>query len=1209
LGNINGQDGWSKTGPYDHAVSPSGGTIGFGSQSLRISNAVTSGSFGDMSFSRPLANEAGETTAANGGLSGGTRQNYFESQFSIASMVPGAQQPGLLMSMSPDRGDGARMSYLRFEDFIDGIHVFFSEYKDNAPFGGSVGDPAGCASEDDFADTDIATLNRAVPHTIKIAIFFLDGPRNDVVQVYIDGVLVKTGTSWEDFFRFCEGNPTRTVDSMLIRTAGPAVPANAGNGFLIDNMGNASTTNATPTMVVDADGQASLTDCNAPDTAFTTIGSAVAAATPGNTIRICPGTYTLPSTVNLNKALTLMGIGTRPLIKAASGIGNAFFVTASGVTLDNLELQKTDLANQNLIGVQADNFTAKNNLIYGPDPGVDWNTAGVVSRGFVISANNNINLQNNIIHHLRQPAYMSGSDTSGGTISGNQVSGTKGWVVEGGNFAFSGNTFGEPQNQSGDIALLANLSAANIAFYQPLLSLSTNNDNARVDAQYAGGEAGRAVSYVNASAAPGGNGSDNANYQTITAGIAGALKGGTVSVAGGTYGESVNVNKNVTVKGSFTITGTLTTSVTGATLSPGNSPGIINSGSLSLTGGSNVDVELNGTTVGTQYDQLNVTGSVSLGGATLNVSTGFTPTPGNTFIIVNNDGNDPVTGTFNSLPEGATVFGGGNAFSISYAGGDGNDVVLTAIALCNIVSIPTNITTLTGNTVTAPINVDDTTGHGLFSADFRLTYNPAVVTAAAVNLGSVTTGRTLTFNVPTPGTLVVSIFGSTPMAGSGTLATVTFNAVGSPGTSSSLNFSSFKFNEGTPCLSTSNGLITILSGTITGTVTYANSVSPVPVPNTTLSATGSVNVSTTSAFNTGAYSLTGLGSGPYTVTPSKSGDVNGLSGFDSALIAQHVVGLITLNATQLMAADVSANNTVTSFDAALIARYVALLPGSGVTGTWMFSPVNRTYPNVETNQTGQDYGGILMGEVSGNWVPPTSFARELESYVAEKSEQAVVPIPVIAPISLVNTGSNFTVPVTVGDTTGQGILSYEFDLTYNPGVIQLQASPVDVTGTISNGMNVTTNVPTPGTLKVVVFGTTARTGAGTLFNLKFSAIGSTGSTTPLTWSRFLFNEDPDLDLPTNGQLTLVGPTAAGVSVGGILMTAIGRPVTNTLVIITDTNGEKRTTTSDASGLFRFSEVQVGQTYVITVKSRKLTFTPQAVSVWQELTNLTLIANP
>ncbi len=254
-GNIHGQDGWMKTGSYDHAVDSSFGTAGFGAQSLRISNAITSGSFGDMTFSKPVVNEAGETSATNNGLSSGPRQGSYQVQFSLASVVPGAQQPGLLMSVSPDRGDGARMSYLRFEDLADGIHVYFDDYKDLAPFGGANGDDAnGCnAGGDDFIETDIATLDRSVPHTIKFVMVFLNGPRNDFVQIFIDGVLKKTGTTWEDYFRYCAeqsaDNNTHTVDSLLFRTAGVSA-ATSGAGFLIDNFTANSGPAPTSTVVV-----------------------------------------------------------------------------------------------------------------------------------------------------------------------------------------------------------------------------------------------------------------------------------------------------------------------------------------------------------------------------------------------------------------------------------------------------------------------------------------------------------------------------------------------------------------------------------------------------------------------------------------------------------------------------------------------------------------------------------------------------------------------------------------------------------------------------------------------------------------------------------------------------------------------------------------------------------------------------------------------
>ncbi|MEK7068547.1 MAG: hypothetical protein AAB964_01895 [Patescibacteria group bacterium] len=241
VGTINGQDGWSKTGAYDVAVVANSYSIpAFGSQVLRISNAVTSGSFGDQTFSKPLVNEAGETDALNGGMSGGTRQNHFEAQFDLASTMT-AVQPGLMMSVSPDRGDGARMSYLRFEDQSDGIHVFFDDVQ-------------GTSSPANFVETALPVVSRA-PHTVKFVIDFVDGPSNDVVKIYIDSVLVHTGTTWENYFRFDpESNPSlvsnsRTVDSLLFRTAGAAAPANAGNGFLVDNVSLVSSTPLPPPAV------------------------------------------------------------------------------------------------------------------------------------------------------------------------------------------------------------------------------------------------------------------------------------------------------------------------------------------------------------------------------------------------------------------------------------------------------------------------------------------------------------------------------------------------------------------------------------------------------------------------------------------------------------------------------------------------------------------------------------------------------------------------------------------------------------------------------------------------------------------------------------------------------------------------------------------------------------------------------------------------
>jgi hypothetical protein len=576
----------------------------------------------------------------------------------------------------------------------------------------------------------------------------------------------------------------------------------------------------------------------------------------------------------------------------------------------------------------------------------------------------------------------------------------------------------------------------------------------------------------------------------------------------------------------------------------------------------------------------------------------------------------PPTGTTTAGVTGtvftATAFGSGNAATTI-----DTQTVNAAILIdlpCLAVSVPSGITTPRNVPVTVPINVGDTTGRGIISYDYTFTYNPAVVTYTGVDqTGTLSSGMTVTINSNTPGTLIISGFQANPISGMGQLIKLNFTAVGPIGSNSALSLPAFMFNEGTPCSTTSNGSVTIISGTVSGVVSYSNSMTFKPVPNTTLTGTGSLpTVSTNSAFFTGAYSLGGFGPGPYTVTPSKTGDANGISGFDSGLIAQHVVNLITLNATQLLAADVSQAAGVTSFDAGLIARYVVALPNSGVTGSWIFNPTSLSYPDVETNKVNQDYGAILMGEVSGDWVAPTSFAPFAEPSVGKNLNPEAI-VTVTAPQHVTPAGLPFTVPVSTTDlsiaTTGIDVISYQFILTYNNAIIQPQTPAVTVAGTISENRSVTVNQLTPGILSVVVFGSDPMIGAGTLFNFKFNAVGSPGQISPLTWQTFQFNEGNPDDNTVNGQVRLTVLSSANASVGGRVLTALGQAVPKARVTMTDVQGHTRSVLSNPMGYYRFDDLEVGQTYFVQVSAKRFRFNTQVVSVSGDLTELDLIANP
>jgi hypothetical protein len=121
----------------------------------------------------------------------------------------------------------------------------------------------------------------------------------------------------------------------------------------------------------------------------------------------------------------------------------------------------------------------------------------------------------------------------------------------------------------------------------------------------------------------------------------------------------------------------------GAIVSPGFSPpGSMITDQLNMNTGSILSIEINGNTAVTDYDVLILAsgGSLdadSLGGATLDLSFGYTPIDGDEFEIISSE--TGITGTFNGLPEGGQFVVQDQLLSITYVGGDGNDVVITAL--------------------------------------------------------------------------------------------------------------------------------------------------------------------------------------------------------------------------------------------------------------------------------------------------------------------------------------------------------------------------------------------------------------------------------------------------------------------------------------------------------------------------------------------------
>jgi len=303
---------------------------------------------------------------------------------------------------------------------------------------------------------------------------------------------------------------------------------------------------------------------------------------------------------------------------------------------------------------------------------------------------------------------------------------------------------------------------------------------------------------------------------------------------------------------------------------------------------------------------------------------------------------------------------------------------------------------------------------------------------------------------------------------------------------------------------------------ISGTVTYGNAVGSGPrfVPGVVMSANGSSLISVMTGEQ-GLYLLSGFGAGSYTVTPSKSGGINSAVGsFDAALVAGYASGTLSLSPVQLASADASGGGGVSSFDAALIARYaVGLPPPVGLSGTWIFNPPSRTYPAIESDLDDENYTALIIGEVSGNWISGIG-GRAAGGGGPERTSAVRLPDLVT------QSGKDILIPIHVENAANKGILSYEFDLRYDPSVIQPQAEPVDLVGTASRSLSAVVNATESGLLRVAIYGTMPIDGNIVLLNLRFFAVGAPGAVSPLTWERLMLNEGLPEVIAVDGKLEL-----------------------------------------------------------------------------------------
>jgi hypothetical protein len=315
--------------------------------------------------------------------------------------------------------------------------------------------------------------------------------------------------------------------------------------------------------------------------------------------------------------------------------------------------------------------------------------------------------------------------------------------------------------------------------------------------------------------------------------------------------------------------------------------------------------------------------------------------------------------------------------------------------------------------------------------------------------------------------------------GSGVLAYVEFEVLGSPGATSPLTLTSVSLNDGAIQTETAAGSFAVnVVYDIRGTVSFWNGGAAVPGVLCTLQGD---RVYTGTSGSNGTFTVAGADAGNYTLTPARSDDVNGISAYDASLVLQHDAGLITLSGRAATAADVNKSGQITAFDAFYILQKAVdliTLPFPGAGQVWVFDPANRSYTGLSSSQVGQDFTGILLGDVSGNWSMPA-----LSPLGGGTREPKDASPPVVLALRSLTTRSNGTQLWLLANVPEPGLYSLDLKLRYKATtnwVARVQA------GAFAGGLALAANADAPGVVRAAFAGALPLRGIGAMLLLSLT---------------------------------------------------------------------------------------------------------------------------
>ena len=242
-------------------------------------------------------------------------------------------------------------------------------------------------------------------------------------------------------------------------------------------------------------------------------------------------------------------------------------------------------------------------------------------------------------------------------------------------------------------------------------------------------------------------------------------------------------------------------------------------------------------------------------------------------------------------------------------------------------------------------------------------------------------------------------------------------------------------------------VFTVGQNQVTGTFKY-NNTPQTPMTNSTVECRDANNVVLMSAQTdaTGAYSMSGMTNGTYTVTGVTSKPWGGVNSVDALGIARSFTGAAPLVGLRVKAADVNGSNTINSLDALTTSRRFSGSIASFTVGNWAYEAVPTT---VAGGVTTRNIMALAYGDVNGSYQPNTALRMDPRMVAFNQgymtaSDLTILPVRIDRALSLGALSVVVELPAGVrAEAVRSALIKGDFDFHQNGNELRISWFSVD----------------------------------------------------------------------------------------------------------------------------------------------------------------------